>query len=186
MCVFSISARWYPLHQGPRAAMNGQLIVIESLERNLSQFRRAYLLAASAVMVVGATAHLAVIGIGPRGYAALGAPAGLVAMVGTASYRPAATCVAIALLLLLGAAYGFSSVGFGPQLPGRRYVLPLVGAGLIARAVLLPVAAFLQPALLLGICGKCQVVNDFVLFTSALCLFVGAAYAAGGSLQRSA
>ena len=135
----------------------------------MSQCPRIHLVAASTVMAVGAAAHFAVIGIGPKGYAALGAPAGLVAMVGTASYRPAATCVAIAILLLLGAAYGFSGLGFGPQLPGRRYVLPLVGAGLIARAILLPVAAVWQPVLLRGICGRCEVANNFVTLQVPVC-----------------
>lgn len=147
--------------------------------------KRLLLLTASGVMMSGAAAHLAVIGIGATGYAALGAPRGLVAMVGSSSYRPATTCIFIASLLMLGAIYGLSGAGLGPRLPGRRLILTLLGVGLVARAILLPIAVAWQPQTLVGICGKCQVVNGFVLFTSALCLFVGIAYAAGANFAQT-
>jgi hypothetical protein len=145
----------------------------------LSHFVRMYLLASSSLMAIGALLHLAAIGIGANAYAWLGAPAGLVALVGTASLRPATSCVVIAGLLLLGSAYGFSGAGLGPRLPARRLVMSLIAVGLIARGLLLPLAAAWQPHLLLGICGRCQGVNGFVLLTSALCLIVGAGYAVG-------
>ena len=145
----------------------------------MSHVVRIYLLASSCLMAIGALLHLAAVAIGANAYAWLGAPAGLVAMVGTGSLRPAVSCFVIAGVLLLGSAYGFSGVGLGPQLPARRLVLSLIAIGLIARGILLPVAAAWQPHLLSGICGRCQAVNGFVLLTSALCIIVGAAYAVG-------
>jgi hypothetical protein len=128
-------------------------------------------------MVIGALLHVAAVVIGAKAYAFLGAPAGLVAMVGTGSARPAQSCLVIAGLLLVGAVYGVAGAGFGPRLPARRLVLSLFASGLVARGVLLPVAAAWRPDVLSGICGRCREVNGFVLLTSALCLFVGAAYA---------
>ncbi len=130
-------------------------------------------------MAMGALLHLAAVVIGANAYAWLGAPAGLVAMVGTASFRPAVSCFVIAGLLLLGSAYGFSGAGLGPRLPARRLVLSVIAVGLIARGILLPIAAAWQPHLLSGICGRCHAVTGFVLLTSALCLIVGVGYAVG-------
>ena len=146
---------------------------------SLSHFVRMYLLASSGLMAIGALLHLAAIFMGANAYAWLGAPAGLVAMVGTASHRPAISCVVIAGLLLLSSAYGLSGAGLGPPLPARRLVLSLIAVGLIARGILLPITAVWQPYFLSGICGRCQTVNGFVLLTSALCLIVGAGYAVG-------
>jgi hypothetical protein len=130
-------------------------------------------------MAIGALLHIAAVVIGAKAYAFLGAPAGLVAMVGTGSARPTQSCFVIAGLLLVGAVYGASGAGLGPRLPAWRLVLFLFAIGLVARGVLLPVAAAWRPYVLSGICGRCQEVNGFVLLTSALCVFVGAVYAAG-------
>lgn len=145
----------------------------------MSNFGRMYLLASSGLMAIGALLHLAAVAIGADAYALLGAPAGLVAMVGTGSLRPAVSVFVIAGLLLLGSAYGVSGAGLGPRFPLRRLVLSLISIALIARGILLPIAAAWQPFLLSGICGRCQSVNGFVLLTSALCLIVGCGYAAG-------
>lgn len=145
--------------------------------------QRLLLLSGSMIMALGAAAHLAIIGIGAKGYAVLGAPSGLVAMVNTSSYRPTITSVFIASLLMMGAIYGLSGAGLVTKLPYRRLVLTLLGAGLVARAVLLPAAVVWLPQILVGICGRCQAVNGFVLLTSALCLFVGVAYAVGANMR---
>ena len=145
----------------------------------MSRVGQAYLLATSGLMALGALVHLAAVAMGSNVYALLGAPAGLVAMVDTGSSRPALSCCAIAGLLLLGSVYGVSAAGIGPRLPARRLVLLVFAVGLIARGLALPVAAAWRPYVLSGICGRCQEVNAFVLLTSGLCLFVGAAYAVG-------
>ena len=149
----------------------------------LPSAQRLLLLSGSMIMALGAVAHLAIIGIGAKGYAVLGAPPGLVAMVDTSSYRPAITCIFIASLLMMGAIYGLSGAGLVTKLPYRRLILTLLGVGLVARAVLLPVAVMWLPRTLVGICGRCEAVNGFVLLTSALCLFVGVAYAVGANMR---
>jgi hypothetical protein len=148
---------------------------------NLPNFTRAYLLAVSALMAAGALFHLAIIAIGAKGYALMGAPAGLVALVGTGSLRPAASCVVIAALLALGCAYGLSAADVGPRLPARRPMLALVAAVFLARGLVLPVVAARAPELLRGLCGRCEDVNGFVLLKSGLCLFVGGAFALGAA-----
>ena len=130
-------------------------------------------------MAVGALLHVAAIAVGARGYVLLGAPAGLVALVGTGSLRPAVSCLVIASLLLLGSVYGFSGAGLGPRLPACRPVLGIIAAVLVVRGIFLPVVAAWRPYLLRGLCGHCQAVNGFVLFTSVLCLIVGVGYALG-------
>jgi len=143
----------------------------------LSQFNRVYLKASAGLLVIAALLHLAAIALGANAYAFLGAPAGLIALIGTGSPRPAASCVVIAGALILGAAFGFSGAGMGPRLPFLRTVLGLFATILVARGILLPAAAAWQPQVLGGICGRCQSLNGFVLLTSASCLFVGIAYA---------
>lgn len=140
---------------------------------------RTCLLSASGVMAVGAVLHLWAIAAGPAGYAVLGAPAGLIALLDTGSLRPAASCVVIALALALASAYGLSAAGVGPRLPLRQPALGVIAIGLILRGLLLPLIAALRPELLRGICGQCQSVNGFVLSTSLLCLVVGGGYALG-------
>ena len=145
----------------------------------MSQSRRMYLVAAGSAMAAGAFLHIAVIFGGPYWYSLLGAPAGLVAMASTDSLRPAVSCVIIAAVLVACSAYAYSGAGLICKLPGLRAVLALIGVGLIVRGVsFVPLVAW-QPHLLTGICGKCQEVNSFVRVTSAICLVVGAGYAAG-------
>jgi hypothetical protein len=93
------------------------------------------------------------------------------------SARPAITCAAIAALLSVWSAYGLSAAGIVRRLPAQRIVLGLVALALIGRGVVLPALAAYSPAALSVICGRCQQLNGFVLATSALCLFIGGAYA---------
>ena len=146
---------------------------------------RSYLIAAGAVLVVGALVHLAAIAGGPAWFAALGAPKGLVTLAGTDSLRPAISCVVIAAALLVCAAYAFSGAGLIRRLPLLRPVLALIALGLIARGLaFLPLAAW-RPDLLSGLCGKCAEPGLFLVATSALCLFVGGGYAVGALRART-
>jgi len=66
-----------------------------------------------------------------------------------------------------------------------RWGLGGTGAGLVFRGVVLPVVAAGQPQLLSGICSKCQEVNSFVIFTSAVCFLAGLVYLKGAWRARS-
>jgi hypothetical protein len=142
-------------------------------------FAARVLTASGIALVAGALLHLAAIFGGPAWYAALGAPAGLVAMAATGSPRPAISCVVIASVLLVWAAYAFSGAGAIRRLPALRVVLALVATVLIARGVLfLPIAAW-RPHLLAGLCGKCAEPGVFLFATSAVCVLLGLGFAVG-------
>jgi hypothetical protein len=147
--------------------------------------RDPWLVASGLIMLTAAVLHLlAPIG-GPAWYASLGAPAGLVAMAESGSMRPAISCVVIAAVLLVIAAYAFSAAGLLRRLPLRRAVLALVGSGLLLRGLsFLPLAAW-QPHLLSGLCGRCEGVNAFLVVTSLLCLFPGATFVHAAVRARS-
>jgi hypothetical protein len=146
---------------------------------------RSYLIAAGAILVVGALVHLAAIAAGPAWYAALGAPKGLVYLASTDSLRPAVSCVVIASALLVCAAYAFSGAGLFRRLPLLRPVLALIAVGLVVRGfAFLPLAAW-RPELLSGLCGRCAEPGLFLVATSALCLFVGGGYAVGALRARA-
>src|SRR6478672_357187 len=73
-----------------------------SVGDSLSRVGQAYLLASSGLMALGALVHLAAVAMGSNVYALLGAPAGLVAMVGTGSSRPALSCFGMAAVRSVG------------------------------------------------------------------------------------
>ena len=138
---------------------------------------RTWLVGASIAVAIGALLHLAALVGGPAWLAALGAPQGLVQMSEAGALRPIVTTAGIAGVLLLMSAYGLTASGALPwRLPFVRFVLFAFGAGLVARAFVLPTIAVLRPHLLQGICGRCESLDAFVLVTSALCLAVGAIY----------
>ena len=131
------------------------------------------------ILLVGAAAHLLVIAGGPEWYAQLGAPAGLVEMARMGHPRAAATCVAIALVLGVLAAYAFSASGTIRRLPLTRAVLAVAGTGLVLRGAAFVPLILWRPELLSGLCGRCEGVDWFVIATSVLCLFLGASLLAG-------
>lgn len=138
-------------------------------------------------MLLGALLHLLVPWWGPAGYAAVGAPPGLVWMAQAGLWRPLLTCVLIALLLLVAAAYGLSALGRLPRLPLLRPVLALVGMGLLLRGLLFVPLAWLHPQALVMVCGRCQDANAFVWSTSVLCLLLAGGFLAGARFSgRSA
>jgi hypothetical protein len=127
-------------------------------------------------LLLGALLHLLVPLWGPAGYAAVGAPPGLVWMAQAGLWRPLLTCIVIALLLLIAAAYGLSALGRLPRLPLQKAILALVGTGLLVRGLLFVPLAYLQPDVLARICGRCQDANAFVWSTSVLCVLLSVGY----------
>ena len=144
----------------------------------MSQSIRPYVIASATLCAIGGVVHLAAIPLGAPWYALIGAPRGIVHMLGQGSLRPVVTCVAIAVLLAVWSGYGFSAAGLVRRLPAQRAVLAVVALVLISRSIVLPGLAAYAPSALTGICGRCQDLNGFVIATSALCLFIGVAYAA--------
>jgi hypothetical protein len=145
----------------------------------LSRIARSWLFASGSLCAVGALVHLALPLGGPDWYSFVGAPQGLVAMAVAGLARPVVSCIVIACVLGVFASYAFSALGFIRRLPALRMVLCIIGLGLSVRAVWFPVLAVTDPRILGHFCGRCSNLNEFVVATSALCLFIGIGYLLG-------
>ncbi len=145
----------------------------------MSKPRNTLLLISAVLVLFGALLHLAIPIGGPSWYRLFGAPEGLVAMAEAGSMRPVITCIVIALVLGVIAAYGFSGAGRIRRLPLLRPMLGIIGAGLIVRGLSFLPLALWRPDILARLCGNCQDINAFLIITSALCLFVGIGYLSG-------
>ncbi len=141
--------------------------------------RKHWLLAAGLLALLGGLVHLAIPLGGPEWYAFFGAPPPLVEMAAAGALRPILTCVLIAAVLFVVAAYAFSGLGMIRRLPALRLVLGLIGLGLLARGVGFVGVALWQPQVLAGLCGKCGELNLFLYATSGVCAFIGIGYLMG-------
>jgi len=139
---------------------------------------RSCLIATGIAAVAGAVLHLAIPFGGPDWYAFFGAPHGIVELARRGHPRPPITCVAIAGLLSVIAAYAFSGAGWIRRLPMLRVVLGAAGIALIARGLLFVPLILWRPDALARICD-CRSIDAFILLTSALCLAMGAGLALG-------
>lgn len=144
----------------------------------MSRFAKYYLLMAGAAASLGAALHIAIIFGGPDWYAFFGAPRGLVEMARAGNIRAPISCLIIAALLTLLAAYAFSGAGVIRRLPFLRIGLASIAAVLILRGVLFIPLILWRPGALSGICD-CRSVDAFIILTSALCLAMGVGYALG-------
>ena len=100
-------------------------------------------------------------------------------MAAAGQVRPVVTCVVIAGLLAIFAGYAFSALGLVHRLPAQRFALGVIGLGLTAHGVWLPIAAVKDPWAGGLTCGRCGSLNAFVVEMSALCLFIGVGYLLG-------
>ncbi len=145
----------------------------------MSRVSSYWLFASALLCVLGALLHLAIPLGGPAWYSFAGAPQGLVAMAEAGLARPVVSCIVIACLLCVFAAYAFSALGFMRRLLALRFVLGVVGLGLLVRAVWFPILAVSNPWALGRFCGRCGSLNGFVVASSALCLFIGVGFMLG-------
>lgn len=160
----------------------------QDLEVSLLSISRWWLLASALLCVAGALVHLAIPFGGPAWYWYWGAPQRLVAMAAAGQVRPVVTCVVIACLLGIFAGYAFSALGFVRRLPAQRLMLGIIGLGLAAHGVWLPIAAVNDASAVGMTCGRCGSLNGFVVAMAALCLFIGVGYLLGAchpNLTRS-
>lgn len=126
----------------------------------------------------GALLHVAILIGGPDWYAFFGAPQGLVEMARAGNPRAPISCLVIAAILLLFAAYAFSGAGMIRRLPLLRTVLVLIASLLILRGILFIPLVLWRPGALAGICD-CRSVDTFIVATSIVCLALGIGYAVG-------
>ena len=92
--------------------------------------------------------------------------------------RAPISCLVIALILAILAAYAFSAAGLIRRLPLLRTGLVLMAIVLILRGVLFIPMILWFPGSLSRIC-ECRSVDTFIVLTSLLCLAMGIGYALG-------
>lgn len=142
----------------------------------LRGFSRVFVFCAGVACVAGALLHLAIALGGPEWYAFFGAPKGIVAMARAGNARAPISCVVIAAILSVFAAYAFSAVGFMRRLPFLRSVVTLIAAILVLRGILFAPILLWRPNLLAGICD-CRSIDLFIVVSSLICFGIGVGFA---------
>lgn len=129
----------------------------------------AWLIGGGALSAIAALLHIAIIFGGPDWYRFFGAGEAMARMSERGSARPILITIAIAAILLAWSAYALSGAGLIRRLPLLRTFLVAISAVYLARA-LAPL-----PILLLAP----EKMTPFVLWSSAIVLVYGLAYAIG-------
>lgn len=129
--------------------------------------RNPWLIAAGTLSAAAALLHLAIIAGGPGWYRFFGAGEGMARMAERGLLRPTLITVGIAAVLAIWAAYAFAGAGLIRRLPLMRAALVAISAVYLLRAlVALPLLALGQG-------------SAFLIWSSAIVLVYGIAYAAG-------
>jgi len=152
--------------------------LLDFLETRMLNFAKSYLLIVGLIAAAGAVLHIAIAFGGPEWYAFFGAPQGLVEMARSGNVRAPISCLIIASVLTVFAAYAFSGAGRIRRLPLLRLGLAAIGAVLILRGIAFVPMILWRPDALSGICD-CRSVDTFIIVTSMLCLAMGVGYAGG-------
>ena len=118
---------------------------------------------------IAALLHIAIIIGGPQWYRFFGAGEELASMAEKGSWYPPVLTFGIAVVLLLWALYAFSGAGLI-----RRFPLLKVGLVVISAVYLIRGLAFI-PAYIV----KPEIVDDFLIWSSLICLVYGFSYAIG-------
>jgi hypothetical protein len=122
--------------------------------------------------------HVAIAIAGPSWYAFFGAPHRLVEAARAGDPRASVTCVGIACILLVFAAYAFSGSGVIPELPLLKPTLGLVAVIFALRGVALVPMILVAPSLVRRITDHVQI-DAFVIVTSLVCIVLAIGYASG-------
>lgn len=138
-------------------------------------FAQRYIILIGIVSLLGALLHIAIMIGGPEWYAFFGAPDGLVQMASTGNLRAPISCLIIAGVLFVFAAYAFSATGLIVRLPLLRMINGLIGTVLILRGLVFIPLILWKPETLSGICD-CRSVDTFIVVTSLLCFAMGMGY----------
>jgi hypothetical protein len=96
------------------------------------------LIAAAVLNVLAAMAHLACIAIGPPAYRFMGAGEKMARSVQAGKLQPTLVTLAVAGMLMAGAAYALSGAGVIARLPLTRPALLVICAIYLARAIAVP------------------------------------------------
>jgi hypothetical protein len=130
--------------------------------------------------MLGAVLHVAMPFGGTAWYTFWRAPNVIVRMAGDGHPYPVFMCAVIATLLLVCTLYAVSGAGIIGRLPLLRAGLTAIAAVFLVRGLsFIPLVA-LRPDALADICN-CTKVDTFIVVSSAVCLAIGAGYAAGAA-----
>ncbi len=130
------------------------------------------LVVAGALSAVAAMLHLAVIAGGASWYRFFGAGEGMARLAERGALRPTLITLAIAGVLAIWAAYAFSGAGLIPRLPLLRLGLVTIAAIYLLRGSVIIWMLIARP----------RAVTRFWIWSSAIVLVYGAAYAIGAWL----
>ena len=128
-----------------------------------------FLVAGGAMSAVAAALHLGCIVFGASWYRFFGAGEKMARMVEAGSAYPAIITSIITAMLLVWSAYAFSGAGLIPRLPLLRTILCAIAAVYLLRGIAFVPLMPLFP-------GNSMA---FWLWSSAICVVIGAAYAIG-------
>ena len=118
---------------------------------------------------IAALLHIAIIIGGPQWYRFFGAGEELASMAEKGSWYPAVLTFGIAVVLLLWALYAFSGAGLIRRFPLLKVGLVVISAVYLIRGLAFIPAYFVKP----------EIVDDFLIWSSLICLVYGFSYAIG-------
>jgi putative oxidoreductase len=124
--------------------------------------------------------HFAIAVAGPSWYAFFAAPARLVQAARAGDPRAPLTCIAIACILLVFAAYALSGSGVIPRLPLLKPVLAIVAVIFTLRGIAFVPMMLIAPSAMRRFSDRRQV-DAFIIVTSIVCLALGLGYAWGAA-----
>ena len=128
-----------------------------------------FLLFAGVLSGVAALLHIAIIIGGPQWYRFFGAGEELALMAENGSWYPAVITFGIAVVLLIWALYAFSGAGLIRRLPFLKAGLVVISTIYLIRGIVFILAYFVKP----------EIVDEFLVWSSVICLVYGFSYAIG-------
>lgn len=122
-----------------------------------------------ALSIVTALLHVAIVIGGPQWYRFFGAGEELATMAEKGSWYPAVLTFGIAVVLLIWALYAFSGAGLIRRLPLLKVGLVVISAIYLIRGIAFIPAYIVKP----------EIVDEFLVWGSFICLVYGFAYTMG-------
>ncbi|PCJ30731.1 MAG: hypothetical protein COA93_11940 [Alphaproteobacteria bacterium] len=119
--------------------------------------------------LIAALLHISIIFGGPDWYRFFGAGEEMAIMAENGSWYPPLVTSGIALVLFIWALYAFSGAGIIRKLPLLRIGLVIISGIYLLRGLAVIPAYFLMP----------QIIDDFLVWSSLICLIYGIIYAVG-------
>jgi hypothetical protein len=122
-----------------------------------------------ALSIVAALLHVAIVIGGSQWYRFFGAGEELATMAEKGSWYPAVLTFGIAVVLLIWALYAFSGAGLIRRLPLLKVGLVVISAIYLIRGIAFIPAYIVKP----------EIVDEFLVWSSFICLVYGFAYTMG-------